>query len=243
MRTYLQLVNDFIDEYGVGGGGPLADVTGQTGDLGRACRWVREAHTYVCNLWIDWRFLWKEWEDVLPAGSATPTLPTVGGAAGYEFAHWDRNFFYLSYGESSFQRLRFQDWEIFRHQTPGVVGTDRPTIITELPNRVLRTNTLADQEYPFFCQGWKRPTEMEASGDTPDIPGAFDRIIIVRAAIAMANKDDAPEWLEGAEAEYIDLLEKLESNELPGQEYSRRAAQDRNIEVEVPGASISTVTR
>jgi hypothetical protein len=231
------LVNEFINDHGIGGGGPLATLTGQTeavvgqsGDLARAVRWIRDANDEINSLWHDWKFLWNEWTGALATGSQTPTLPSA-----FAFNLYDRNSFMLNKGTSTVRLLRFVDFDIFRPQYDAIAPTTgSPIIITELPNRTLKVDTKASVDYTFYCAGWKKPTQLAIDASTPDIPVHLQRIIIARAGIFYANLVDAPEVLEGCEAEYMDLLDKLQSSELESFRYERLSAQDLPLSINVP---------
>jgi hypothetical protein len=243
-RDYLTLVNDFIFEFQISDGVALGSFSGVTGEKALAIGWIKTANTMVAGLWTDWRFLWKQWSTSLSVGSQVPTLPTVAANA-FEFKQFDRTMFYLNYGTSTKRLLTYQDYRDFRVANSDVAPTRQPAMITELPDRTLKLDAKADQSYTFSCEGWKRPTLLAATTDVPDLPREYDRIIIVRAAMLYAAHVDAPEVLESAEAEYVDILEKLEASELPDRQIERMSSQDLYLAVEVPGMETgrSSVTR
>lgn len=251
-RDFETLVNDFIDEYGIGGGGPLEILTGQiyavvgqTGELGKAVRWIRDANDSINNLWKTWKFLWFE-HSVLssasPAGiaaaSQTPTLPA------FSVRQWDRAKFLLNRGTDGNSRLSFMDYDLF-HETyyQSAPGTGRPAIVTVLPNGTLRCESLADQAYSFYGAGWKAPTRLTIDTSVPDLPETFDRIILARAAIYYADNTDAPEVLEGAQAEYLDLLNGLQGSQLDSFEQDTMDHQDLDLSFAVPGNEPLGTTR
>ena len=111
------------------------------------------------------------------------------------------------------------------------------------PDGTLVTSVIADTTYDFYGRGWKEPVRLTADDDVPAIPESYDRIIIARAAIYYADKEDAPEILEGANAEYIDLLDKLQSTQLSAFRYDRMSTQDEQLEVGIPGQESLYPTR
>lgn len=243
-RNYETLVNDFIDEYGIGGGGPLETISGQTeavvgqtGDLKRACRWVRDAWDEIGLLWSNWDFLWFEHSVLstdtpagLAAASQTPTLPD------FDVHHWDRTSFVLNRASSINVPMSFMEWPSFRDRFyRGTAATGTPRFITELPDGTLRCELLASAALDFYGAGWKLPTRLAADADVPDLPTNFDRIIIARSAIYYANSYDSPEDLEGAEADYAVLLNKLQSAQLPGFEYDTMSTPDVDLYRDIPG--------
>ena len=68
---------------------------------------------------------------------------------------------------------------------------------------------------------WRTPTRMSANTDESAIPSQYHRIIVARAKTMWAERDESPEILIASSAEYQDLLEKLESQSLPGQRERR----------------------
>ena len=68
---------------------------------------------------------------------------------------------------------------------------------------------------------------MTADADISAIPPRFHKIIIARAKMYYAENEDAPEIMAGALAEFEDLLDKLEADQLPSQKNRRfSSAQD-----------------
>ena len=76
---------------------------------------------------------------------------------------------------------------------------------------------------------WKTPTEMSVDGSESPIPSRFHKIITARSKIYYSENEDAPEILAGALAEFEDLLDKLEADQLSGQK-KRRVSRAQNIE-------------
>ena len=75
---------------------------------------------------------------------------------------------------------------------------------------------------------FKVPTDLAVDSDTSLIPTRFHRIIIARAKLYYAENEDAPEIMSGSLAEFEDLLDKLEADELPAQK-ARRFSRVQDI--------------
>jgi hypothetical protein len=228
--NYLELCKDTIRDTGIAGGDPdaLATVLGQSGRLSDVVRYVLDAALQVDNLWRDWKYLWFEHAVTLAAASNIPPMPT------FQVNAWDRDSFFLDKFSTQPTKLKYEAWETFRARA-GVVQTSRPTIFSVRPDNTLRVNSNADANRPFTAEGWRRPVALAADDDVPLMPANFHRIIVARAQIFYANKHDAPEVLEGAEAEYIDMLDKLQSDQCPAFEFDRMSTQDIDLETAVPG--------
>ena len=106
-----------------------------------------------------------------------------------------------------------------------------PGPYTILPDQSIAFAAPLDQAYDFKGEYWAAPTTLAANTDTPALPAHYHRIIVCRAAIMYGNREDAPEVITGMEAEYIDMLDKLQSDQLEGWEL-RRSSTDRQRQSE-----------
>jgi hypothetical protein len=228
--NFLEAAKELIEETGIAGGDPdaLETVVGQTGDLANAVRWIRESATQIDNLWFDWKYLWFEHSENLSVNQQNAVGPA------FTVRRWDRRSAYINKFTGQPARLTFEEWEIFRQRT-GAVKVTMPTVFTVLPNNTLRFNSKASQAAAFSVEGWRRPVILADDDDVPLMPSEFHRIIVVRGMIAYANKNDAPEVLEGAEAEYVDILEKLQADQAPAFEFERMSQADEHLGITVPG--------
>jgi hypothetical protein len=229
--NYLTLCQETIGDTGIAGGDPLAidTVVGQTGRLGDVVRYVRNACVEIDNLWKDWKYLWFEHTSgVLATSSNAPPGPA------FSVQQWDRSTFWLDKFTGSPKQLKYEEWTTFRNRG-STLQTARPTIISVRPDNTLRVNSNCDQDRPFAAEGWRQPVLLAADADVPLMPENFHRIIVARAQIFYANRHDAPEVLEGAEAEYMDMLDKLQSAQCPSFEFERMSQQDIDLAAEVPG--------
>ena len=85
-----------------------------------------------------------------------------------------------------------------------------------------------DSATAMSAEYWKTPTLLSSASDVSAIPVRFHRIIICRAKIYYAEQNDAPEIMSASVAEFSDLLDKLESDQLPSQRNRRFSeVQDR----------------
>lgn len=232
---YLTLSQELVQELGIAGGtvATPGTVTAQTGELGNVVRWIRNAETYVNNLWKDWKFLHFDHSTTLSENSRIPP-----GPGGFTVREWDRNSFYLNRLSNQPRALRFIPYQDFRHTDDiGIISKSTPDRITVKPDGSLLVNKSALIDYTFTAEGWRRPAILVNDTDLPAMPAEFHRIIMVRAMIFYGNREDAPEIISGAEAEYIDILEKLQSSELEAFRYERLAGADELLSMEIPDAS------
>lgn len=230
--NFLEIAREVIRETGLAGGDPesLETVEDQTGDLLDAVVWTRESCLTVDNLWKTWKYLWFEHSISFAAAQGqTPPSPTA-----YDVRQWDRETFWLNKAGSGPRQLIYEPWRQFRTRT-GAAGSGKPSIITVRPDNTLRTERIPNASYTFTAEGWRRPTILAADDDEPDMPSDHHRIIVAGAMITYGDKRDAPEILEGAQAEYLDKLDKLQSDQLESHEMDRMSEQDIDLEMRVPG--------
>ena len=69
----------------------------------------------------------------------------------------------------------------------------------------------------------KRSERLTSDSEVSIIPIEFHRIIVVRAKLIYAEREDAPEIMAGSSAEYDSLMSALEAGYLFGQEDGRQA--------------------
>ena len=224
--TYLELCRELVRELGIAGGTGPATVANQTGELANVVRWIRDGNDYINNLWRDWKFLWAEYDQNVTG--VHPPMPV-----GVTVREWHRDSFWLQYGTAAGRKLVFQDWNVFRvaQSTGASVGT--PTMFTIKPNNTLALNRPPPATVPLHAEYWKRPDPLVNNADVPDMPAEYHRIIMVRAAIMYGNREAAGEIISGMEAEYTDLLEKLQSDQLDAFRYDRLAGQDIPLYMEI----------
>lgn len=220
-RSYLQLVQDFAAEVGsfkAGVSMPPA-VTSQEGEAANLVRYVADANDYICNLWLDWNFLWQ-----IETGTITAGDRTIAAAATRRSV--DERSFLLNPQTTQGYFPLFVPWpnynQGFRQGAPRT--STRPSNWSQAPNGTIYISHASSANIDWELHSWKWATRLAANSDVSPIPGSLgDRIIICRAAIIYGVREDAPELISGFSAEYQDLLEKLESTCLPNQKRSRQA--------------------
>ena len=168
-------------------------------------------------MWHDWNFLWAQYSSTLSTGTRAPatTKPT-------DLGNWDMRSFYLDYTTDdsiSLSTLSYVEWRADFRQ--GVATNDSPTYVVVQPDSSLIVDPPPDKAYTITADYWKTPTKMTANTDESVIPSQYHRIIVARAKTMWAEREEAPEILLGSSAEYQDLLDKLESQSLPGQRIRR----------------------
>ena len=238
MASFLTLVQELVSELGIGGANQGASVptavVGQTGQLWNAVNWVIKANNNINLLHTDWQYLATEYSEVLTIGSTA-----VAAHSGTESAKmWDRRSFWIDRDSTRAAPLTWLDWESFRTDVlPGATPTSfsKPSIITQKRNGSLILDVPSDLAYTLTGEFYRVPTLLAADADIPEMPVEYHRLIICEAAVKYGNKEAALEVINGMEAEYAYLIEKLEGDQLIGGEYDMQHSQDIPIVMDIPG--------
>ena len=220
--NYLQLCNEIVYELGLQNGSGLTTTVGQTGELNNVTRWIRDAALYVDNLWLDWRYLWNQYSEPVAANANVLPAPTTMPRL------WDINsIYYQPQSGGLWQQLPYMTRERMRLQyDPLNAVANPPSVFTIQPNNTLVLNCPTDQAYNFVGEFWQQPVALALDTDVPLMPANYHRIIVARAAVMYGNREDAPEVISGLSAEYVDILDKMESDQLEHQSL-RRSSTDR----------------
>ena len=221
--TYLELCQTVRQEVGISGTGP-STVLNQEGQLKVIVDFVAEADYQIQSLWHDWNFLWAQYSSTLSIGTRSPATgkPT-------DFSNWDMRSFFLDYTTDdsiNLSPLTYVDWRSNFRQ--GVATNSSPTYFVIQPDDNVIVEPPPDKSYTITADYWKTPTRFSANADQSAIPTQYHRIIVSRAKTMWAEREEAPEILLASVAEYQDLLDKLESQSLPGQRNRRFGNLDLN---------------
>ena len=214
--TFLELCQTVRQEVGISGTGPTT-VIGQEGQLKVIVDFVIAADHQIQSLWHDWNFLWGQYSSTVTVGNRAPALgkPT-------DLSNWDKRSFYLDYtsdDSTSLDELSYVEWRSDYRQ--GTSTNQTPTFFVIQPDENVIVESTADKTYTITADYWKTPTDLAANTDVSAIPPQFHRIIVSRTKTMWAEREEAPEILLASSAEYQDLLDKLESQSLPGQRARR----------------------
>lgn len=227
--TYLELCQNYVGELGIAGGKGPAAVTGQTGELANVVRWIRDASLDIDSLWLDWSYLWRQYDVTLNSNLPPPPAPPANNVC----RRWDRDSAWINYGTAAARKLPFRDFAEFKQLTASGITAGTPSEFTVRPDNQIVLNHVPTAGTPFHIEYWKQPKVLVANDDVPDLPSEFHRQIICRAAIYYGNREAAPEIISGMEAEYVDRLEKLESAYCSGFRSDRMSTPDLQQQVEL----------
>lgn len=214
--TFLEMCNEMAAECGISGGS-IASVEGQTGESLNVVKWVRKADMYVKSLYWDWEFLWAEASGTLSIN--TDTVPRSS-----DLFMIKRDSMVIRKALANHHEPIFVEWKSFsplyeRGVKSTVTNPAHWTIRPDTTLPFLLSEKLKADNEPYYYEYWKRPVAMAENTDVSEIT-PFDeeegRIIIAKAKMAYAAREDAPEVMAEAAAEYSDRLDRLMSAALPG---------------------------
>ena len=119
-------------------------------------------------------------------------------------------------------------WNEYREMYKyGTIDSDVPEVFSIKPDNNLDLYPTPNAATVVSGEYWATPTVLSVDGDVSAIPARFHKIIIARAKMYYAENEDAPEIMVGSLAEFEDLLNQLEADQLPRQKNRRfSSAQD-----------------
>lgn len=227
--TYLELCKDLVRLLGIAGGTGPTTVANQVGELANVVTWIRNAELNIINSWEDWRFLWVRYSEQLPQGSSMLSAPQI--PVGVRVRRWETDTLKirsLTPLETSWQELSYMPRTQFEAAyDPDVAEPGKPQIYTVLPDNSIQLDRPAETLYSVKGSFYRSPAPLALDSEVSLIPPEYHRIIVVRAAIMYGDKEDAPEIINGAEAEYLDILDKLEGSQLEAFRYRRASRQEQ----------------
>jgi hypothetical protein len=215
-------------DVGIPGTGPSSVTsTSLSEEENAVVRYIANADQDVQSRWFDWDFLWSEASITAISGTSTLTssntgFPTALGNWKLDSIVWDKS-------SDSYQILEYMEWNSYREMYKyGTIDSDVPEVYSIKPNNDLDLYPTPNAATVISAEYWATPTVLAADADVSAIPPRFHKIIIARAKMYYAENEDAPEVMAGAVAEFEDLLDKLEADQLPSQK-NRRFSSAQNM--------------
>jgi hypothetical protein len=222
-RTYLQLCQDMCSDLGITGG-TMPSTQGITSqEQLRVANWIARADILIQQVWADWDFMYL--------------TDSITGVAGNDYLVANNNFNAVDQKSMVYspdvtgtnpQFPKYMDWRPFQNQFQDRPKMTQaiPTFWTLDPTKKIWLSHILLANAPFNLSYWKTPVRMASDTATSPIPQDFDTIIVERAKLLYAQRENAPEILSGSSAEYTDLLDKLQSAYLPNRKADRRSRND-----------------
>lgn len=182
MLTYLDLCNLFITELGINGGQKLDTVSTNINSVEsiRVTQMIADADFEIQCLHHNWKFLWRQFRDMLAAGGDVLGSP-VGDVQsndssnsqllhfGYYAKRIDRNSLVFNYDSTTISsRPVYQDWRVFESmwQSRGAksVSNSPPFWSIDPAGNAIVSTVMADAT-PYQYECWAKPKRMRSDAD------------------------------------------------------------------------------
>lgn len=224
--TFLELCQAARQECGVQGQGPSA-VTSQSGILKKIVDWVQKSDLFIQSKHGDWDFLWAEFSANTVPNSADIAKPSDLGL-------WDRESFAVNRGLEGGYNLVIGNHKADR-LNPGYRESTQPGTILILPDNNLRLSAPANAIYSIDANYWKTPTLLTTDTQTPAYPSRFHWAVIEKTKMYFFADQEAFDLYKEASLQFEDWMDKLEGNQLPGQQQRTQAQPDPDYFTVRPG--------
>lgn len=229
-RTYLALCKDIVADLGIAGGVLQTTQNLIDQEMIRICNWVARSDLYVQNLWTQWKFLWYL-DAAVTAALGTDFCVTSPPAWAANIQSYDLKSLWINAGTASAQKIPWMDWDKFysTYQSKPKTTNLIPTFFSVDPAGKIWLSNIVPALTTFSMAYYVVGNRMAGDLDTSPIPINFDTIITERAKIIYAGRENAPEIMTSASAEYSDQLDKLQAYGLPNNLGGRTLRNDSTI--------------
>lgn len=227
-RTYLQLCQDVVSDLGVAGGILQSTASGVNQEQQRICNWVARADLLIQNLWTDWKFLWVQANGLqVLAGKNTLAVTPASWAANIQ--SFNEESLWYEPNTNNAQKVPWMPWDDFyvSFLTQPLLSASCPSAFSVDPTNTIWFSQNLKSNASFSIQYWGVGNRMTTDNATSPIPNNFDDIIVERAKLLYAQRENAPEILTGSTAEYMDLLDKMQAYCLPRNRAGRTSQNNR----------------
>jgi len=213
MSTFLQLVQDLHRESGASGSAPTT-VLNQRGEANRLVNWIRDADTYIQDLWENWKFMRSEYSEYCSPSSSL--LPIVQDVAMYD----QTTFFITESGSSDKNPIEVVEYDSIKSD---ILSTDdgTPDRVIIMPDNTLRVDPPADAAHLITGDYYKNAVEMTLDASVSVIPARFHKAILGYALTLYAKYENAPEIKTQGEDIFGQQMNRLENSQLPNNFNSR----------------------
>jgi hypothetical protein len=227
VSTFLELCANLARESGAVGSAP-ASVVNQTGRQGKCVEWVRQAWTQIQADNPDWSFLRQEFSGTL---SVDVMEYAPGSFAITSFARWipDVSGYQpmtiypagQQEQECTLRQLDYVSWRTSYNR--GVHDAAKPVRWAIHPDGSFLVGPKPDQGYIVRGEYQRGPQNLVADGDIPIMPAQYHDAIVWRAAMMLAEHDEAPVAHQGAQLKYSAILTSMVRDLLPAVELGGNA--------------------
>lgn len=213
MSTFLELVQDLHRESGAAGQAPTT-VVNQRGEYNRLVNWIRDADTYIQDLWENWKFMRARYnEDTQADNNALPV--------GINVAFYDEDTFKLiESGQTQEDLIEVVEYDAIKGEVRDT-QTGVPYRVIIMPDGTLEVDPVPDGAHTVKCDYYQNAIEMTGNDSVSIIPARFHKAILGYALILYANYENAAEIKRQGEEIFSLQMTRLENSQLPNQFNSR----------------------
>src|SRR5690554_604790 len=206
--NFLELCKVLRREIGYSGSGPVA-VTGQTGQSQREVAWTEDAWLAIQRDRPNWRFMAVEFSQPFTAGAALVALGSDARAL-------NKNTLvsFRADGQRSFPEVvEIEALQALRRENPTVTGALSIAALDGGGNVQLYPTPQFDGTIHGTYQ--RRPVMITDNLDEPAMPEEYHMAIVWRALMTGAAYEGAQNLYLSAQANYIELMNRLTQDQLP----------------------------
>lgn len=215
---YLALFSRAVQESGIAGADPTT-VLNQASRRKKMVDWVKQAWIDIQLMRPNWLFMNSQFSFATVVALRDYLASSYGIS---DMKLWDTSSFLIyetAVGESDQNTLLYLPYGKWRAQYRSQMGDrsdGRPQLFTILPNNQVRFEPRPDKIYTIEGDYKRSTQEFTANTDVPtNLPDDFHMIIVWKALMDYAFKENAPDTLEQAEVNFGNLLVRLEIEQLP----------------------------
>jgi hypothetical protein len=226
-RTYLALCQDIVADLGIAGGILQSTQNLQNQEFVRICNWVARSDLYLQNLWTQWNFLWFL-DSAITAQATQDFCATSPPAWAANIQTYALETLWINPGTASAQNIPWMPWDKFfkTYQIKQKYTQLIPTFFSVDPSGKIWLSSYVPSLTTFSMEYFLVGNAMKADGSVSPIPNNFDTIIVERAKIIYAARENAQEIMTGATAEYSEQLDKMQAYCLPNNTGGRTLRND-----------------
>lgn len=196
-----------------------------SGESGRLCNWIKQAHEEIQNAFDDWRWMRVGWTlntvagtDSYSYGSCTDALT---GTAISRFARWYggdliTSIYLQSAGAGTKRWLTWLEWDDFRQlYKRQPIPNGSPAFWTVNPQNQIVFGPTPDGVYVVGGDYHRSPLDFTDGADTPEFPSRFHRLVVWWALMKYGLYESAPEVIARAKSEKSMLWRSLQDDQRP----------------------------
>ena len=213
MRTFHEIVVDLHSESGAAGQAPTT-VLNQRGEYNRLVNWIRDADTYIQDLYENWKFMRMPYsEETLVANNV---LPAVQDVARYD----EDTFKIIESGYTDENLIEVVEYDTIKNEIRDTTS-NVPYRVIIMPDNTLEVDPVPDAAHTIKCDYYKNAVEMTANDSVSVIPPRFHKAILGYGLMLYAGYEKADEIMNQGEKIFGQQLSRLENSQLPNQFNSR----------------------